>query len=194
MQTVFSHVNEVWATLILARLHDHGVRDICIAPGSRSAPLALAAARLADHRDDLALHTHFDERGLGFLALGLTRASGRPTVLITTSGTAVPNLHPALVEAFQTHQPLVALTADRPPELIHCGANQAIEQPGLFALHVRSQLDLPPPDKAVSANWLVRQLDHCLQALSGTDRGPIHINAPFRDPLYGGTSQHGTSQ
>lgn len=188
MQAPFSHVNEAWATLILERLHDHGVRDICIAPGSRSAPLALAAARLADYRDDLALHTHFDERGMGFLALGLTRASGRPTALITTSGTAVPNLYPALVEAFQTHQPLIAITADRPPELIHCGANQAIEQPGLFALHVRSQLDLPPPDRAISSGWLARELDHCLQNLSGGDRGPVHINSPFRDPLYG-TSQ-----
>ncbi|TVQ69089.1 MAG: 2-succinyl-5-enolpyruvyl-6-hydroxy-3-cyclohexene-1-carboxylic-acid synthase [Chromatiaceae bacterium] len=188
MRAPFSHVNEAWATLILERLHDHGVRDICIAPGSRSAPLALAAARLADHRDDLSLHTHFDERGLGFLALGLARASGRPTTLITTSGTAVPNLHPALVEAFQTHQPLIALTADRPPELIHCGANQAIEQPGLFALHVRAQLNLPPPDTAISAGWLGGELDQCLRVLRGPDRGPVHINAPFREPLYG-TSQ-----
>ncbi len=187
MRAPFSHINEAWATLILERLYDHGVRDICIAPGSRSAPLALAAARLAD-RGDLTLHTHFDERGLGFLALGLTRASARPTALITTSGTAVPNLHPALVEAFQTHQPLIALTADRPPELIHCGANQAIEQPGLFALHVRSQLNLPPPDTVISTGWLGGELDQCLQALRDADRGPVHINAPFREPLYG-TSQ-----
>lgn len=188
MRAPFSHVNEAWASLILERLHAHGVRDFCIAPGSRSAPLALAAARLGQRRDDLSLHTHFDERGLGFLALGLARASGRPTALITTSGTAVPNLHPALVEAFQTHQPLIALTADRPPELIHCGANQAIEQPGLFALHVRAQLNLPPPDTAISAGWLGAELDQCLQALRGADGGPVHINAPFREPLYG-TSQ-----
>ncbi|SEL23731.1 2-succinyl-5-enolpyruvyl-6-hydroxy-3-cyclohexene-1-carboxylic-acid synthase [Ectothiorhodospira marina] len=188
MRAPFSHINQAWSTLILERLHDQGVRDVCIAPGSRSAPLALAAAHLAERRDDLVLHTHFDERGLGFLALGLTRASGRPTALITTSGTAVPNLHPALVEAFQTHQPLIALTADRPPELIHCGANQAIEQPGLFALHVRAQLNLPPPDTAISAGALGADMDQCLQALHGADRGPVHINAPFREPLYG-TSQ-----
>ncbi|MCG5536787.1 2-succinyl-5-enolpyruvyl-6-hydroxy-3-cyclohexene-1-carboxylic-acid synthase [Ectothiorhodospira mobilis] len=186
MRAPFSHINEAWSRLILERLYDHGVRDLCIAPGSRSAPLTLAAANL--QRPDLALHTHFDERGLGFLALGLAKARGRPVALITTSGTAVPNLHPSLVEAFQTHVPLVAVTADRPPELLHCGANQAIEQSGLFAHHVRAAADLPPADEAVSAGWLSQALDRACAALHGPDRGPVHINAPFRDPLYG-TSQ-----
>ncbi|MFP4079964.1 MAG: 2-succinyl-5-enolpyruvyl-6-hydroxy-3-cyclohexene-1-carboxylic-acid synthase [Ectothiorhodospira sp.] len=187
MRAPFTHINEAWSRLILERLHDHGVRDLCIAPGSRSAPLTLAAARL--ERPDLALHTHFDERGLGFYALGLAKARGRPVALITTSGTAVPNLHPALVEAFQTHVPLVALTADRPPELLHCGANQAIEQGGIFARHVRAALELPPADEAVSAGWLTRALDRACAALRGPDRGPVHVNAPFREPLYGTSQQ-----
>lgn len=186
MRAPFSHINEAWSQLILERLYEHGVRDLCIAPGSRSAPLTLAAADL--QRPDLSLHTHFDERGLGFFALGLAKARGRPVALITTSGTAVPNLHPALVEAFQTHVPLVAISADRPPELLHCGANQAIEQSGLFARHVRAAVDLPPADEAVSAGWLTQALDRICTALHGPDRGPVHINAPFREPLYG-TSQ-----
>ncbi|MCG5499430.1 2-succinyl-5-enolpyruvyl-6-hydroxy-3-cyclohexene-1-carboxylic-acid synthase [Ectothiorhodospira lacustris] len=185
MRAAFTHINEAWAHLLIDRLYQHGVRDICLAPGSRSAPLSLAAARYRDDHPDLGLHTHFDERGLAFLGLGLCKAGQRPVALITTSGTAVPNLHPALVEAFQTHQPLVAVTADRPEELVGCGANQAIVQPGIFQSHTRAALNLPPPDATLSGGWLAQQLDAVLARLRGPDRGPVHINVPFREPLYG---------
>lgn len=185
MEAPFTHINEAWAHLLIERLYQHGVRDICLAPGSRSAPLALAAARYRDDHPELRLHTHFDERGLAFLGLGLCKAKRRPVALITTSGTAVPNLHPALVEAFQTHQPLVAITADRPEELVGCGANQAIVQPGIFQHHVRAALNLPAPDAALTGGWLAQQLDKVLARLQGPGRGPVHVNVPFREPLYG---------
>ncbi|SEQ36172.1 2-succinyl-5-enolpyruvyl-6-hydroxy-3-cyclohexene-1-carboxylate synthase [Ectothiorhodospira magna] len=185
MQATFTHINEAWAQLLITRLYQHGVRDICLAPGSRSAPLTLAAIRLQDTYPQLQLHTHFDERGLAFMGLGLCRARRRPVALITTSGTAVPNLHPALVEAFQTHQPLVAVTADRPEELVGCGANQAIVQPGIFSHHVRAALNLPTPDITLSGGWLAQQLDLALARLHGPGRGPVHLNVPFCDPLYG---------
>jgi hypothetical protein len=121
-------VSHAWAFLIMEELARLGLRDVCIAPGSRSTPLVLAAA----NHDRLQTHVHFDERGLCFLALGLARASGRPVAVVTTSGTAVANLLPALVEAKLTGVPLLVLTADRPPELIDVGANQAIRQPGLL--------------------------------------------------------------
>jgi 2-succinyl-5-enolpyruvyl-6-hydroxy-3-cyclohexene-1-carboxylate synthase len=117
---------------------------------ARSTPLTLAAAenRAFIH------HTHFDERGLGHLALGLAKASGQPVAVIVTSGTATANLYPALIEAGLTGEKLILLTADRPPELIDCGANQAIRQPGMFASHPSQTLSLPRPSQDIPpAGW-----------------------------------------
>lgn len=102
--------NRRWATLLLETLTHHGVRHVCIAPGSRSTPLTFAAAA----HPRLTRHTHFDERGLGHLALDLAEASGQPVAVIVTSGTAAANLYPALTEASLTGERLVLLTTDRP--------------------------------------------------------------------------------
>ncbi|WP_446029767.1 2-succinyl-5-enolpyruvyl-6-hydroxy-3-cyclohexene-1-carboxylic-acid synthase [Lelliottia amnigena] len=173
-----SSFNRRWAAVILEALTRHGVRHVCIAPGSRSTPLTLAAAenRAFIH------HTHFDERGLGHLALGLAKVSKAPVAVIVTSGTAVANLYPALIEAGLTGEKLVLLTADRPPELIDCGANQAIRQPGIFASHPAGALSLPRPTQDIPASWLVSTLDHAMGALR---HGALHINCPFAEPLYG---------
>ncbi|AGA33325.1 2-succinyl-5-enolpyruvyl-6-hydroxy-3- cyclohexene-1-carboxylic-acid synthase [Thioalkalivibrio nitratireducens DSM 14787] len=188
----FSHLNEAWAFVLVDRLHrGHGIRDFCIAPGSRSAPLVLALARHVQHHAELRLHTHFDERGLAFYALGLTKSGHRPVTVITTSGTAVANLHPAIIEAFETHCPLIALTADRPEELQDCGANQAIRQRGLFGGNLRGELRLPAPGPGWSAARLHWELDAALAGLHGSDAGPVHINAPFREPLYGAAEVEG---
>ncbi len=182
----FSHINEAWAYVLMDRLHRvHGAQDFCIAPGSRSAPLVLAAARYSQDQPDVVLHTHFDERGLAFFALGLAKSARRPVAIITTSGTAVANLHPAMVEAFEDHLPLVAVSADRPEELHGCGANQTTNQLGIFATHTRGELRLPAPDPAWPADRLARVLDVTLGRLHGVDAGPVHVNAPFREPLYG---------
>jgi len=173
-----SSFNRRWAAVILEALTRHGVRHVCIAPGSRSTPLTLAAAenRAFIH------HTHFDERGLGHLALGLAKASHEPVAVIVTSGTAVANLYPALIEAGLTGEKLVLLTADRPPELIDCGANQAIRQSGIFASHPTETLSLPRPTRDIPARWLVSTVDN---ALGGLRTGALHINCPFAEPLYG---------
>ncbi|WP_373963481.1 2-succinyl-5-enolpyruvyl-6-hydroxy-3-cyclohexene-1-carboxylic-acid synthase [Kosakonia sacchari] len=173
-----SSFNRRWAAVILEALTRHGVRHVCIAPGSRSTPLTLAAAE--NHA--FIHHTHFDERGLGHLALGLAKASNEPVAVIVTSGTAVANLYPALIEAGLTGEKLVLLTADRPPELIDCGANQAIRQPGMFATHPAESLALPRPSQDIPARWLVSTLDNLLGSLQG---GAVHINCPFAEPLYG---------
>jgi len=173
-----SSFNRRWAAVILEALTRHGVRHVCIAPGSRSTPLTLAAAE--NHA--FIHHTHFDERGLGHLALGLAKASNEPVAVIVTSGTAVANLYPALIEAGLTGEKLVLLTADRPPELIDCGANQAIRQPGMFATHPTESLALPRPSQDIPARWLVSTLDNLLGSLQG---GAVHINCPFAEPLYG---------
>ena len=121
-QQTSADMNLLWGQLILEELARLGVKHVCMAPGSRSTPLTLAAAS----QTQLTRHIHFDERGLGFMALGLAKASNAPVAIITTSGTAVANLYPAIVEAWLTHVPLIILSGDRPPELIDCGANQAI--------------------------------------------------------------------
>ncbi|WP_337261750.1 MULTISPECIES: 2-succinyl-5-enolpyruvyl-6-hydroxy-3-cyclohexene-1-carboxylic-acid synthase [unclassified Serratia (in: enterobacteria)] len=174
--------NRRWAALLLEALARHGVRHVCIAPGSRSTPLTLAAAA---HRS-FTCHTHFDERGLGHLALGLAKATREPVAVIVTSGTAAANLYPSLIEAGLTGERLVFLTADRPPELIDCGANQAIRQQGLYASHPTLSIDLPRPSPDIPARWLVSTLDSAMARLL---HGALHINCPFAEPLYGGDEQ-----
>ncbi|SHI21528.1 2-succinyl-5-enolpyruvyl-6-hydroxy-3-cyclohexene-1-carboxylic-acid synthase [Ferrimonas marina] len=168
-------LNLLWARLLLEELHRLGVRHLCLAPGSRSTPLTLAAAG----HDGMQRHTHLDERGLAFAALGLAKASQTPVAIITTSGTAVANLYPAIIEAAQTKVPLIVLSGDRPPELIDCGANQAIRQPAIFADYAR-RLDLPAADLNLPPQALLAQIDQAMADLSG----PLHINCMYREPLY----------
>lgn len=175
--------NRRWAGIILAALVRHCVRHVCIGPGSRSTPLTLAAARYAG----LTCHTHFDERGLGYFALGLSKALQAPVAVIVTSGTAAANLYPALIEAGLTGEALVFLTADRPPEHIDCGANQAIRQTAMFASHPCATLDLPRPSPEIPAAWLLSALAEVMHQQQ-RDGGAIHINCPFAEPLYGDDS------
>lgn len=174
--------NRRWAALLLEALARHGVRHVCIAPGSRSTPLTLAAAA----NRSFICHTHFDERGLGHLALGLAKATREPVAVIVTSGTAAANLYPSLIEAGLTGERLVFLTADRPPELINCGANQAIRQNGLYSSHPTQSIDLPRPTPDIPASWLVSTVDSAMAQLR---HGALHINCPFAEPLYGGDDQ-----
>ncbi len=168
-----------WARLLIEELWRLGLRDLCFAPGSRSAPLTLAATQ----QGRLRCHSHFDERGLGFLALGLAKRSGRPVALVTTSGTAVANLYPAVIEARQSGVPLIVLSADRPPELIDCGANQAIPQAGIFADYPVFAQNLPTPSADISTRFLLGTLDQLWLTLAQTP-GPAHLNCPFAEPLY----------
>ncbi|WP_439126504.1 2-succinyl-5-enolpyruvyl-6-hydroxy-3-cyclohexene-1-carboxylic-acid synthase [Photobacterium phosphoreum] len=173
-------LNGCWARLMLEELVRLGVQHVCIAPGSRSTPLTLAAAKLTQ----LTIHTHFDERGLGFLALGLAKATQSPVAVIVTSGTAVANLLPAVAETGLTGEKLVLLTSDRPAELIQCGANQAIRQHGIFSDHVNHFLDVPSPSLDISPNWLLCAIDDVMQQqqLRG---GSVHFNCHYPEPLYG---------
>jgi len=174
-------LNRLWADLILEELSRLGVRHVCVAPGSRSTPLILAA----DGKDNLTLHSHFDERGLGFYALGLAKSLQAPVAVVVTSGTAVANLLPAVVESGLTKEKLVLLTADRPVEQINCGANQAIQQAGLFSSHVCHELLLPSPSLAITPQWLLSKIDQSIAAQQQVG-GSVHINCPYPEPLYGG--------
>ena len=167
------------ATALVDGLVAGGAHEACVSPGSRSTPLALALAR--DPR--VRLHVHLDERSSGFFALGLAKVRPRPVIVATTSGTAVAELLPAVVEASQSRLPLVLLTADRPPRLRGTGANQTIVQPGLFEGYVRASIDLPVPATPGQEAWWRQATREGFEAMAADPVGPVHLNCPFEDPL-----------
>ena len=164
------------AVALLDGLGTAGVQHVVVSPGSRSTPLALAAARC----EGLQLHVIADERSAGFFALGVARATGRPAVLVATSGSAPAHWLPAAIEACEDEQPLLLVSADRPPELLDCGANQATEQRQFFAGHARARLELPADASAAHARDLGRR---AAAACLWPRPGPVHVNAAFREPL-----------
>jgi 2-succinyl-5-enolpyruvyl-6-hydroxy-3-cyclohexene-1-carboxylate synthase len=158
-----------------------GVRHAVIAPGSRSTPMALALA--ADDR--LGVHVHHDERAASFMALGVGIATGTPAVLLTTSGTATAELHPAVVEASYGRVPLLVVTADRPPELLGVGAPQTIDQQELYGRAVRWFAAPGVPDEAEVSTWRPLAARSHAEAVGGASPGPVHLNLAFREPLVG---------
>jgi 2-succinyl-5-enolpyruvyl-6-hydroxy-3-cyclohexene-1-carboxylate synthase len=171
---------------LLAEFVRCGVRDLVLSPGSRSQALALAAAEF-ERLGLLRLHVRIDERGAGFLALGLAIESGQPALVVCTSGTAVANLHPALLEAHHSGVPMILLTADRPAEMRGIRSNQTTVQPGIFAGAVRLGEDLPAPtgdpDEAAAAERLARRAHAAATGADTHDPGPVHLNLAFREPL-----------
>jgi 2-succinyl-5-enolpyruvyl-6-hydroxy-3-cyclohexene-1-carboxylate synthase len=190
------------ARVLVAELAAHGVRDVVLAPGSRSAPLAYALAEAglpdaerADRAPAVRLHVRIDERSAGFLALGLARAAavaGTPRVVavVTTSGTAVANLHPAVLEAHHAGVPLLLLTADRPHELRGTGANQTTVQAGIYGPAVRFAADVPAPAGRPGEDRDLRHLvSRAVAAALGArtgDPGPVHLDLAYREPLTPG--------
>jgi 2-succinyl-5-enolpyruvyl-6-hydroxy-3-cyclohexene-1-carboxylate synthase len=163
-----------------------GVTEAVLAPGSRSAPLAFALVE-ADARGRLRLHVRIDERSAGFLALGLAKASGAPVAVVTTSGTATANLHPAVLEAGESGVALVVLTADRPPELRSTGASQTVDQVKLYGGAVRMFHEVGAPTGRPEENAYVRALTcravaTAVGGLAGRP-GPVHLNLALREPL-----------
>ncbi|SDL62790.1 2-succinyl-5-enolpyruvyl-6-hydroxy-3-cyclohexene-1-carboxylate synthase [Nonomuraea maritima] len=169
------------ATVLIDELVRCGLTDVVLAPGSRSAPLALALH--AESR--VRLHVRIDERSASFLALGLARRSERPVALICSSGTAAANFHPAVIEAAESGVPLLVLTADRPPELRGTGANQTIDQLKLYGSAARwfAELGVPENRPGQVAYWRSLACRAYQRAAGPYDPGPVHLNLAFREPL-----------
>ncbi len=175
-----SNVNSLWAGVLAETLARCGVDRAVVAPGSRSAPLAFALAR---HPGIEAVPV-LDERSAGFFALGLAKRSCRPAALLCTSGTAAANFLPAVIEAREGGVPLLVLTADRPPELRDCAAGQAIDQQKLYGSAVSFYHELAVPSAEEPMLGYLRQtVAHACARTLDPQPGPVHLNAPFRDPL-----------
>ncbi|BCW37299.1 2-succinyl-5-enolpyruvyl-6-hydroxy-3-cyclohexene- 1-carboxylate synthase [Arthrobacter sp. StoSoilA2] len=171
------------ARIAVTALLDGGVRHVVVAPGSRSAPMAYALAE-AEAAGKVLLHVRIDERDAGFTALGLALATEAPAAVLTTSGTAVGNLLPAVMEANHAAVPLVVVSADRPEELHGTGANQTTIQLDLFGDHVRFAVDVAAGDNPQRA--VATALYAATGALEDTPPGPVQVNLAFRDPLVPG--------
>ncbi len=167
------------ARAVVAEVIAGGVRDVALAPGSRSAPLALAFAA-AERAGLIRLHVRADERSAGYLALGIAKVGGHPAAVVTTSGTAAVNLHPAMVEASYAGVPLIAITADRPPALRATGANQTIDQVRLFGDAPRWFAEVDVDDDGAARSIVARAL---AVAADGAFPGPVHLNVPLDAPL-----------
>ena len=170
-----------YATALLDELVRGGVSHMCMTPGSRSTPIALAAAR----HPGITLHVHVDERASAFFGLGIAAASGQPVAMFCTSGTAAANHFPAVIEASMARVPIIVLTADRPPELHGVGANQTIDQQNLFGGFVKWFHDTGVPVRAPHerARWSDAGINAIHHAVGLPPPGPVHLNLPFREPL-----------
>ena len=176
----YANVNSLWGGVLVETLARLGVSYAVISPGSRSTPLTFAFAR---HRAIEAIPV-LDERSAAFFALGLARRSRRPVVLLCTSGTAGANYFPGVIEAQESGVPLIVITADRPPEMRDCGSGQTIDQQKLFGGHVNFFHELAVPVASLSMLAYLRQtVAHAFERALVPAPGPVHLNAPFRDPL-----------
>jgi 2-succinyl-5-enolpyruvyl-6-hydroxy-3-cyclohexene-1-carboxylate synthase len=175
----YNNLNTFTSSIIIEELLRNGINFFCISPGSRSTPLAVAVASNPNAKSQI----FHDERAAAFFALGYARARRVPAVLICTSGSAVANYLPAIVEADADDIPLIALTADRPPELQDCGASQTINQENVFSTFVRWSVTIPPPELSIPPESVLTSVDFAIYNSKYNSSGPVHINCQFREPL-----------
>lgn len=172
-------LNFLWSQALIAGFQAAGATQAVLSPGSRSTPLVLAMLRQPGLHCTVAV----DERSAAFFALGVAKASRQPVLLLATSGTAPANWLPAVIEANQAGVPLILISADRPPELQGCGANQTVDQIGLFGPHVRASHALGTPFPEFAAGYLHRLAARACEQATWPHPGPVHLNQPFREPL-----------
>ncbi|MEI1374154.1 2-succinyl-5-enolpyruvyl-6-hydroxy-3-cyclohexene-1-carboxylic-acid synthase [Nostoc sp. UHCC 0926] len=181
MPIAYRNVNQLWAYILTETLKRLGLTCAIICPGSRSTPLAVAFAQQVPEIEAISI---LDERSAAFFALGQAQATGRPVVLLCTSGTAGANFYSAVIEASYSHVPLLILTTDRPPELRDCHSGQTVDQLRLYGNYPnwQTELALPSPDMGMLA-YLRQMVIHSWERMQTPTKGPVHLNIPFRDPL-----------
>jgi len=176
----FRNTNSLWGSVLVQTLVRLGVTHAIVSPGSRSTPLTMAFARHAG----IEAVPMLDERSAAFFALGIARRTHRPVVLLCTSGTAGANYFPAIIEAQESGVPLLVITADRPPEMRECSSGQTINQQKLFGSHVNFYHEMAVPEASLKLLRYLRQtVAHAVERTQWPVAGPVHLNAPFRDPL-----------
>ncbi|MEO0985995.1 MAG: 2-succinyl-5-enolpyruvyl-6-hydroxy-3-cyclohexene-1-carboxylic-acid synthase [Cyanobacteria bacterium J06639_14] len=173
------NINSLWGSLLVEELVRNGVNYFIVSPGSRSTPLTVAIARHPQAQSIVC----FDERAAAFHALGYTRATGQPAVLVCTSGTAAANYYPAVIEAAVDTLPLIIVSADRPPELHHTGANQTIQQTQLYGRYAQWEFELPCPDTQIAPQMVLTTVDQAVYRARRFPGGPVHLNCLLREPL-----------
>ncbi len=172
--------NILWSKVFIEQLARLGVKNACISPGSRNTPLTYAIATNKKIKSTVIV----DERSSAFFALGCAKQTGSPVLVVTTSGTAVAELYPAIIEAYKTRVPLIICTADRPPYLRNKGANQTINQKDIYKNHIRFFAELPLPEiNRKSFSKLKRTTVEAFDTCLNSDRGPVHLNFPFEKPF-----------
>lgn len=179
MSVLGENINTLWSSLIIEELVRQGIEYFCISPGSRSTPLVVASARNPGAQVIIC----YDERGAAYHALGYAKGSGKPAVLICTSGTAVANYFPAVIEANLDHIPLLILSSDRPPELLETGANQTIPQRKIFGEHLRWEFGLPCPTYDILPTFVLTTVAQAIHRCNSQPAGPVQLNIMFREPL-----------
>ena len=178
---LIAQANQTWGAIVASTLHELGVVNIFFSPGSRSTPLVLGFER----HPKLTCTPVLDERSAGFIALGFSKRTQRPSAILCTSGSALTNWFPAVVEASYSGTPIILLSADRPPELQECGAGQTINQVNLFGAFVRSFYQISVPElSAKSINKLRSSIADSHSCCLGQNPGPVHLNFPFREPFH----------
>lgn len=179
MKSRQKNINSYWSYLLIEEIVRNDITQFYISPGSRSTPLTIAAAENDNARKTIC----YDERSAAFQAIGYARSAEKPAVMICTSGTAAANYFPAVIEAKNSHLPLLLLTADRPPELKQCSANQTIDQVKLYGDYVKWYFEFPCPDDTIPPKMVLSTIDHAISRMRTQPAGPVHLNCMFREPL-----------
>jgi 2-succinyl-5-enolpyruvyl-6-hydroxy-3-cyclohexene-1-carboxylate synthase len=177
------NINRVWSTLIIDEFIKNNITHFYLSPGMRNAPLIAALSHLEKFHPEIQIKMGMDERASAYRALGYSKATGKPSVLICTSGTAMANYMPAVIEAKKSNLPLIIVSADRPPELIFCDDNQTMDQTKLYGDYVQGEIGLGAPSFEISPLALTSSLSNLIHKSLYPQKGPVHFNCAFREPL-----------
>lgn len=177
------NINRIWASLIIDEFLKNNITQFYLSPGMRNAPLIAAMTHLQNFNKELSIVLCMDERAAAFRALGYSKATGKPSVLVCTSGTAMANYMPAVVEAKKSNLPLIVLSADRPIELTFCDDNQTIDQTKFYGDYIQGEMNFGAPSAEISPLAMTSSLSNLIHKSLYPQKGPVHFNCAFRDPL-----------